>query len=113
MEQIRFYYNRVDQGGHYAAWEQPLLFSEEVRRVQTPAQIATRAIDHLELDRERYGACARVRSGAMTADTWRQIDCTMDCDCVLLWCLGRVGASRCHFGIRRAGSLIQHQHPLN
>jgi pimeloyl-ACP methyl ester carboxylesterase len=25
------YYNRVDQGGHYAAWEQPRLFSEEVR----------------------------------------------------------------------------------
>jgi pimeloyl-ACP methyl ester carboxylesterase len=25
------YYNRVDQGGHFAAWEQPRLFSEEVR----------------------------------------------------------------------------------
>jgi pimeloyl-ACP methyl ester carboxylesterase len=25
------YYNRVDKGGHFAAWEQPLLFSEEVR----------------------------------------------------------------------------------
>jgi pimeloyl-ACP methyl ester carboxylesterase len=25
------YYNKVDEGGHYAAWEQPLLFSEEVR----------------------------------------------------------------------------------
>jgi pimeloyl-ACP methyl ester carboxylesterase len=25
------YYNRVDTGGHYAAWEQPRLFSEEVR----------------------------------------------------------------------------------
>jgi pimeloyl-ACP methyl ester carboxylesterase len=25
------YYNRVDKGGHYAAWEQPQLFSEEVR----------------------------------------------------------------------------------
>jgi pimeloyl-ACP methyl ester carboxylesterase len=25
------YYNKVDQGGHYAAWEQPRLFSEEVR----------------------------------------------------------------------------------
>jgi hypothetical protein len=24
-------YNRVDKGGHYAAWEQPQLFSEEVR----------------------------------------------------------------------------------
>jgi pimeloyl-ACP methyl ester carboxylesterase len=26
------YYNRVDKGGHYAAWEQPQLFSEEVRK---------------------------------------------------------------------------------
>jgi pimeloyl-ACP methyl ester carboxylesterase len=25
------YFNKVDQGGHYAAWEQPRLFSEEVR----------------------------------------------------------------------------------
>jgi pimeloyl-ACP methyl ester carboxylesterase len=25
------YYNEVDKGGHYAAWEQPQLFSEEVR----------------------------------------------------------------------------------
>jgi pimeloyl-ACP methyl ester carboxylesterase len=25
------YYNKVDGGGHYAAWEQPRLFSEEVR----------------------------------------------------------------------------------
>jgi pimeloyl-ACP methyl ester carboxylesterase len=25
------YYNRVDKGGHYAAWEQPELFSKEVR----------------------------------------------------------------------------------
>jgi pimeloyl-ACP methyl ester carboxylesterase len=25
------YYNKVDRGGHYAAWEQPQLFSEEVR----------------------------------------------------------------------------------
>jgi pimeloyl-ACP methyl ester carboxylesterase len=25
------YYNRVDKGGHYAAWEQPHLFSQEVR----------------------------------------------------------------------------------
>jgi pimeloyl-ACP methyl ester carboxylesterase len=25
------YYNEVDRGGHYAAWEQPQLFSEEVR----------------------------------------------------------------------------------
>jgi pimeloyl-ACP methyl ester carboxylesterase len=25
------YYNRLDKGGHYAAWEQPQLFSEEVR----------------------------------------------------------------------------------
>jgi pimeloyl-ACP methyl ester carboxylesterase len=25
------YYNKVEQGGHFAAWEQPELFSEEVR----------------------------------------------------------------------------------
>jgi pimeloyl-ACP methyl ester carboxylesterase len=25
------HYNKVDKGGHFAAWEQPRLFSEEVR----------------------------------------------------------------------------------
>ena len=25
------YYNKVSEGGYYAAWEQPQLFSEEVR----------------------------------------------------------------------------------
>ena len=25
------YYNRLDRGGHFAAWEQPQLFSEELR----------------------------------------------------------------------------------
>jgi hypothetical protein len=25
------YWNEVDKGGHFAAWEQPLLFSEEIR----------------------------------------------------------------------------------
>ena len=25
------YYNQVPKGGHFAAWEQPQLFSEEVR----------------------------------------------------------------------------------
>ena len=25
------YFNEVDRGGHFAAWEQPELFSEEVR----------------------------------------------------------------------------------
>ena len=25
------YYDKVDKGGHYAVWEQPKLFSEEVR----------------------------------------------------------------------------------
>jgi pimeloyl-ACP methyl ester carboxylesterase len=25
------YFNEVDKGGHFAAWEQPQLFSEEVR----------------------------------------------------------------------------------
>jgi pimeloyl-ACP methyl ester carboxylesterase len=26
-----FYYNKLDKGGHFAAWEQPQLFSEEIR----------------------------------------------------------------------------------
>jgi hypothetical protein len=25
------HYNRLDRGGHFAAWEQPQLFSEEMR----------------------------------------------------------------------------------
>jgi pimeloyl-ACP methyl ester carboxylesterase len=25
------HYNKLDKGGHFAAWEQPQLFSEEVR----------------------------------------------------------------------------------
>jgi len=25
------YYHRVDKGGHFAAWEEPALFSSEVR----------------------------------------------------------------------------------
>jgi len=25
------YWNEVDKGGHFAAWEQPQLFSEEIR----------------------------------------------------------------------------------
>jgi hypothetical protein len=25
------YYNEVDRGGHFAAWEEPALFSTEVR----------------------------------------------------------------------------------
>jgi pimeloyl-ACP methyl ester carboxylesterase len=28
------HYNKVDKGGHYAAWEQPQLFSQEVRAAQ-------------------------------------------------------------------------------
>ena len=30
------YFNEVDKGGHFAAWEQPQLFSEEVRAVFRP-----------------------------------------------------------------------------
>ena len=34
------YYNRLDRGGHFAAWEQPQLFSEEMREpVQVLAMI--------------------------------------------------------------------------
>jgi hypothetical protein len=29
------YYNRLDRGGHFAAWEQPQLFSEEMRKRST------------------------------------------------------------------------------
>lgn len=25
------YYNKLDKGGHFAAWEQPKIFSEELR----------------------------------------------------------------------------------
>jgi len=25
------YYNKVDKGGHYAAWEQPMIFAQELR----------------------------------------------------------------------------------
>jgi pimeloyl-ACP methyl ester carboxylesterase len=25
------YYNKLDKGGHFAAWEQPKLFTEELR----------------------------------------------------------------------------------
>jgi pimeloyl-ACP methyl ester carboxylesterase len=30
------YFNEVDKGGHFAAWEQPLLFSEELRAAFRP-----------------------------------------------------------------------------
>ncbi len=29
------YYHRADKGGHFAAWEQPQLFSEELRAAFT------------------------------------------------------------------------------
>jgi pimeloyl-ACP methyl ester carboxylesterase len=29
------YFNEVDKGGHFAAWEQPQLFSEEIRAAFT------------------------------------------------------------------------------
>jgi hypothetical protein len=38
------YFNEADQGGHYAAWEQPELFSQEVRGPQTTAQIDTQEV---------------------------------------------------------------------
>jgi pimeloyl-ACP methyl ester carboxylesterase len=28
---VRSHYNRVDRGGHFAAWEQPQLFCKEMR----------------------------------------------------------------------------------
>jgi hypothetical protein len=30
------YFNEVDRGGHFAAWEEPKLFSEEVRAAFRP-----------------------------------------------------------------------------
>jgi pimeloyl-ACP methyl ester carboxylesterase len=35
------YYNKADKGGHYAAWEQPQLFSEEVRAGFRPLRKST------------------------------------------------------------------------
>ena len=32
------HYNKLDKGGHFAAWEQPQLFSEEVRAGFRPLQ---------------------------------------------------------------------------
>jgi pimeloyl-ACP methyl ester carboxylesterase len=32
------HYNKLDKGGHFAAWEQPKLFSEEVRAGFKPLQ---------------------------------------------------------------------------
>jgi len=28
---VVIHYNKLDKGGHFAAWEQPQLFSEEIR----------------------------------------------------------------------------------
>jgi pimeloyl-ACP methyl ester carboxylesterase len=30
------YYNRLSKGGHFAAWEQPQLFTEEIRAAFRP-----------------------------------------------------------------------------
>jgi pimeloyl-ACP methyl ester carboxylesterase len=30
------YYNKVDKGGHFAAWEQPELFTSELREAFRP-----------------------------------------------------------------------------
>jgi len=37
------YYNKVDKGGHFAAWEQPRLFSEEVRAGFQPLRQSNRS----------------------------------------------------------------------
>ncbi|MDB4965830.1 MAG: Epoxide hydrolase [Myxococcales bacterium] len=39
------HYNRLDKGGHFAAWEQPQLFSEEVRAGLRPLRQST-AVQH-------------------------------------------------------------------
>jgi len=35
------YYNQVDRGGHFAAWEEPELFASEVRAAFRPFQTPT------------------------------------------------------------------------
>ena len=46
------YYNRVDKGGHFAAWEQPQLFLEGfARRLKTAAQIDTQEVRSQKSDR--------------------------------------------------------------
>jgi pimeloyl-ACP methyl ester carboxylesterase len=35
------YFHKTDKGGHFAAWEQPQLFSEEVRAAFRPLRNAT------------------------------------------------------------------------
>ena len=37
------YYNRLDKGGHFAAWEQPELFTSEVRAAFRSFRPAERA----------------------------------------------------------------------
>jgi pimeloyl-ACP methyl ester carboxylesterase len=34
------YYNKLDNGGHFAAWEQPELFSQEMRAAFRPLRRA-------------------------------------------------------------------------
>jgi hypothetical protein len=33
------HFNKLDRGGHFAAWEQPQLFSEEMRELQITSQV--------------------------------------------------------------------------
>jgi hypothetical protein len=35
------YFNEVDKGGHFAAWEEPGLFSEELRAAFRPLALAS------------------------------------------------------------------------
>jgi pimeloyl-ACP methyl ester carboxylesterase len=35
------YYNKLDKGGHFAAWEQPVLFSNELREAFKPLRQST------------------------------------------------------------------------
>ena len=37
------HYNKLDQGGHFAAWEQPKIFSENFGRLQVAAQVEARS----------------------------------------------------------------------
>jgi hypothetical protein len=75
------YFKEVDKGGHFAAWEQPELFSEEVcagfrslrsflrgRRAQTCAPSSHRACGNINLESNRsvksWGSSPTVREGS-------------------------------------------------
>jgi hypothetical protein len=66
------YYNQADKGGHFAAWEQPKLFAEEMRvgfgslrtpRVPEPS-CRLRTLRHRDTDRAAEAASRAIAPGA-------------------------------------------------